>query len=359
MYDYIIVGQGISGTLLAHFLLQQQRRVAIVDAAHPQAASRIAAGLINPITGRHFVKTWMIDELLPVAVQTYRELEALLDIPILLEYPLTRVISDTKSYNDWLVRSSNPDLHPYVAPTPKSEAYQPFLKDVQEVIAFQQTSRVRLKALIDAYRPLLQEQTTYEQAPFDYEALKLTEEGVQYKEWTAKRVIFAEGYRAIDNPYFNYMPFWPAKGDVLLVKIPDYPATKELLKHGVFIVPLLTPDLYWVGSSYLRGYSSTIPETEAREALEDRLRRILKLPFEVVEHQAAIRPTVRDRRPFIGPHPEHPALYLFNGMGAKGASLGPFWAKALVEHLELGQPLDKSVQLSRYLRYFHDRTLKK
>ncbi|MGH1336671.1 MAG: NAD(P)/FAD-dependent oxidoreductase [Aureispira sp.] len=359
MYDYIIVGQGISGTLLAHFLLQQKKNILIVDAVHAQAASRVAAGLINPITGRHFVKTWMIDELLPTAVETYRALEELLGISILEESPLVRVISDTKSYNDWLVRSSNPDLHPYVDAPRQTSAYSSFLKEVQQVITFKQTSRVRMNALIEAYRPLLKEQATYAQEIFDYASFQLLEEGVQYKNWKAKRIIFAEGYRAIYNPYFNYMPFWPAKGDVLLVKIPNYPATNELLKHGVFIVPLSEPDLYWVGSSYQRNYTSTEPEQDARQTLEQRLQRILQLPFEVVEHKVAVRPTVRDRRPFIGPHPEHPALYLFNGMGAKGASLAPFWAKALVDHLELGRPLDKSVHLSRYLRYFHDRTLKK
>lgn len=359
MYDYIIVGQGISGTLLAHFLLQQKKRLLIVDAAHSQAASKVAAGLINPITGRHFVKTWMIDDLLPIAIQTYRSLEELLGISILEESPLVRVISDTKSYNDWLVRSSNPDLHPYVAAPRQAAPYHSFLQEVQQVITFQQTGRVRMQALVEAYSALLKEQTTYEQAAFDYKAFQLIDEGVQYKHWRAKRVIFAEGYRAIDNPYFNYMPFWPAKGDVLLVKIPNYPASTELLKHGVFIVPLTEPDLYWVGSSYLRNYQSTLPDPAAGKELETRLKRILKLPFDVVEHKVAIRPTVRDRRPFIGPHPKFPALYLFNGMGAKGASLAPFWAKALVEHLELGKPLDKSVQLSRYIRYFHDRTLKK
>lgn len=359
MYDYIIVGQGISGTLLAHFLLQQQKKLLIIDAAHPQTASRIAAGLINPITGRHFVKTWMIDDLLPVVKTTYQELEELLGIPILVEYPLVRIISDTKSHNDWLVRSGNPDLYPYVAPKPPKRDYIPFLKEVQEVISFQQTGRVRMKALIEAYQPILKEKTTYEQAVFDYQQFSVLEEGVQYKNWKAQKIIFAEGYRAIENPYFNYMPFWPAKGDVLLVNIPNYPASKELIKHGIFIIPLSTPDLYWVGSSYQRDYKSTLPEPAARQELEKRLKRVLKLPYEVVDHQVAIRPTVRDRRPFIGPHPEHSNLYLFNGMGAKGASLAPFWAKALVEHLELGQPLDKRVQLSRYLRYFYDRSLKK
>lgn len=359
MHDYIIVGQGISGTLLAHFLLQQQKKLLLVDAAHAQTASRIAAGLINPITGRHFVKTWMIDELMPVVKSTYQELEQLLGIPILIQYPLVRIISDTKSHNDWLVRSGNPDLHPYVGVAPSAAPYTAFLKEVQEVISFQQTGRVRMKALIDSYRPILQEKTTYEQAVFDYNQFSITEEGVMYKDWKAKKVIFAEGYRAIENPYFNYMPFWPAKGDVLLVNIPNYPATQELVKHGIFIVPLSTPDLYWVGSSYQRDYQSTVPEPAARQELEKRLKRVLKLPYEVLEHQVAIRPTVRDRRPFIGPHPEHPNLYLFNGMGAKGASLAPYWAKALVEHLEMGHPLDERVQLSRYLRYYYDRSLKK
>jgi len=41
---------------------------------YPGAASKIASGVINPVTGRRVVSTWMIDELLSFAHKAYNEI---------------------------------------------------------------------------------------------------------------------------------------------------------------------------------------------------------------------------------------------------------------------------------------------
>lgn len=351
-YDYLLVGQGIAGTLMAQQLLNRGQRLLVVDGAHTEAASRVAAGIINPITGRHFVKSWLVEELLPIAQQTYRTLEALLGISILEERPLTRFLATTKAHNDWLVRSGNPDLQPFLLDGFDKAYYESFLKNFESGVELCQTGRVRLDNLTRAYRIHLQQVATLLEADFEHERLILTPEGATYDGHQVKRVIFAEGYRAIFNPYFNYLPFTPAKGDVLIVRIPDYPAANRLLKHGVFIVPLEEPDHYWIGSTYNHHYQHTAPQAAARARLTERLAQALRLPFEVLEHRAAVRPAVRDRRPMMGQHPDHPQLYLFNGLGAKGASLGPFWAQAFTAYLESGSPLDEAVDLARFQSFY-------
>lgn len=350
MHDYIIVGQGIAGTLVAHFLLQQHKKVAVIDNGHFQSSSMVAAGLINPITGRNFVKSWRIDELIPFAVKTYRALEQQFDLSILEEKQVAMLFNSIKTENDWLVRSSNPDLTNYVTDNFELDFYQNFLDDIQNGVEFTQAGRVKLKALILAYQHYLQQQQTYLQEEFDYEQLIQKDDVVHYKHLTASKIIFAEGFQAIYNPYFNYLPFGPAKGDILIVKIPNYPAAHKLVKHGVFIIHL-EKDLYWVGSTYNRDYKSITPMPKAGQSLTERLQRVLKLPFEVVEHCAAIRPTVRDRRPFIGQHPKFDNLYLFNGMGAKGSYLTPLFAHQFVQYLEEGQALDAEVNIKRYERF--------
>lgn len=355
-YDYLIVGQGIAGTLLAHQLLQRDKRILVVDAVQQDAASQVAAGIINPITGRHFVKSWKIDALLPVAWSTYQQLEALLGCSILERRPLARFLADTKALNDWLVRSGNPDLQPYLEAEFEADFYRPFLRDFVGGVHIGQAGRVRLKALTAAFRTHLRQANTATllEEVFDYGRLELSEDGVKYGAYQAQRVIFAEGYRVIHNPYFNYLPFTPAKGDVLLVRMPDYPAADRLLKHGVFIVPLQEPGLYWVGSTYNHHYKHTAPQAEDAQRLQERLAQALSLPFEVVAHRAAVRPAVRDRRPLMGQHPEHDQLYLFNGLGAKGASLGPYWSQALVAWLEGEVPLDEAVDLARFARFYEN-----
>jgi len=68
----------------------------------------------------------------------------------------------------------------------------------------------------------------------------------------------------------------------------------------------------------------------------------------VVMHKAGIRPTVKDRRPFLGAHPDHNNLYVFNGLGTKGVSLAPYFAKHLVDHMVDGVELMKEVSIGRF-----------
>ena len=69
--DYLIIGQGISGSFLSWYLLKAGKKIVVIDDANPNAASRVASGVINPVTGRRIVSTWMINELLPFADEAY------------------------------------------------------------------------------------------------------------------------------------------------------------------------------------------------------------------------------------------------------------------------------------------------
>jgi glycine/D-amino acid oxidase-like deaminating enzyme len=74
--DYLIIGQGLCGTFLSWNLLKEGRRVIVIDESRPFSSTKVASGVINPITGRRMVKTWMIDELLPFAKRAYEQLGA-------------------------------------------------------------------------------------------------------------------------------------------------------------------------------------------------------------------------------------------------------------------------------------------
>ncbi len=77
------------------------------------------------------------------------------------------------------------------------------------------------------------------------------------------------------------------------------------------------------------------------------MKKVLKIDFEIVNHQAGIRPTVNDRRPLMGLHPQHPTLAVFNGLGTKGVMLAPYFAYQLYSFLELNKPLDVEVDIKR------------
>ena len=65
--DFLIIGQGISGTWLSYFLEKAGKSFIVIDNADPLSSSRLAAGVINPVTGRRHVEVWMADKILPFA----------------------------------------------------------------------------------------------------------------------------------------------------------------------------------------------------------------------------------------------------------------------------------------------------
>jgi hypothetical protein len=78
--DYLLVGQGICGTFLSWYLQKAGLSFLVIDDYRPNSASLTAAGIINPVTGRRIVKTWIIDEVMPFAKIAYDALGAELGV---------------------------------------------------------------------------------------------------------------------------------------------------------------------------------------------------------------------------------------------------------------------------------------
>jgi glycine/D-amino acid oxidase-like deaminating enzyme len=74
-----------------------------------------------------------------------------------------------------------------------------------------------------------------------------------------------------------------------------------------------------------------------------RLSRLLRVPWTVTGHEAAVRPIIHQSLARLGRHPVHRTLAFFNGLGSKGVLHGPRYARLLAEHLVHGQAL--SVEL--------------
>lgn len=344
--DFLIVGQGLAGTLLCHFLLHENQRVKLIDYPYPSNSSKVAAGVINPVTGRRIAKSWRYEEFFPFAQDTYSGLENLLGIKLWQERNVLRALHNNFEENEWLRRSAFPDYQAYL----KEEADLRGLEGkVEEVYAWGELSmsaQVNMPELIRAFRQKLQEEGLLLEEYFDYGAVVLEKDRVVYKNLAARKLVFCEGAKAVENPFFNYLPFSVTKGELLLVAIPEA-RFEKMLKHHLFIVPL-QGDLYWAGSTSRFEFEDEFPSSPMRLWLEGELRKTLKIPFEIKEHLAGIRPTVFDIRPFLGIHPQHPALAIFNGLGTKGASLGPFFASQMCRFLLGKSTLDPEVNIERF-----------
>jgi len=342
---YLIVGQGIAGTMLAWFLEKANQPFIIIDNAHKSASSKIAAGIINPITGRRFVKSWMIETFLPFAKATYQDFEKALDVPVWQDMDIIRFFANNAEGNNWLSKTTWEGYDHYL----KKEKNGDYLTNlINDKAGFGTVvgAKVDLGKVINRYKTHLINNKLLIAEQFDYQSLKVEKDYVVYKDITAKKVIFCEGYKAAINPYFSHLPYESAKGEALILRIPKL-KTSDILKKHYFIVPLEN-DLFWFGSNYEWDDLTDDPTEVGRAFLEEQLKSILKVDYEIVDHLAAVRPVLKDRRPAVGLHPEYSSIAIFNGLGAKGTSIAPYWAQELVLMLLEGKELAGEVDVRRF-----------
>lgn len=343
-YDIILVGQGISGTVLSSSLILQGQKVLVIDDGNNKAASKIASGVINPVTGRRIVKTWQIDTVMPAAVRIYKALENKLDISIIRQCNIVNFHASEQMHKAFADRlSEDPTyLSTPTLPTSITEAFDaPFGHTVIDPCWL-----IHLENLLHHWRQYLMEKNALLQDVFDVRKLDCKADLITYNNYTANKIIFCEGAKGDNNPYFKQLPFAPNKGEALLVKIKDLD-NQFIYKKAMSIVPW-KDDLFWVGSNYEWNNSNDDPSTSFREKTIAALNEWLQIPYEVVDHIAAIRPANIQRRPFVGMHPLHKNIGIFNGMGTKGCSLAPYFAEQFVSHLLHQSPIENEANINRF-----------
>lgn len=344
--DYLIIGQGLAGTLLTHFALQKGKTVLVLNEVDKHTPSQIASGVMNPITGRRYVKSWKYEELYPFALATYQALSEQFNRPFFKPQNILRSLLTVKDENDFWARSSDIGYQQYMKSDPDTGIYPSFTKAVQGFGELHQSGRIEIPLLIQTYRNYLLEQNLLIETTVNLADLDVQEDCVKYKDIVAEKVIFCEGSKAVNNPYFSYLPYNFAKGEVIIVKIPGFEATK-ILKNRLFLIPI-EKDIYWIGATYDNDFDHAKPTESGLAYLEKRLATIITVPYTILEHHAAVRPTTKDRRPFLGQHSTFKNLFIFNGLGAKGASLAPYFTHQMVNYLEGEAELNPEVNITRY-----------
>jgi len=350
--DTLIIGQGLAGSLLAWELSHRGERLLVVDDEHASAASTAAAGLINPVTGQRIVKTVGVDACLPLAHERYRALEGILGRRLLVEKPMWRLFRSEKEQAAWRKRMVDPDYTDYLGELlDHRELEPPFIAPLGGFTQLQ-TGYLDTNALLEGIREYLLETGRYRPQHIDYNILQLEEEGVLFDGIRCGRVIFCEGYKAMHNPWFNWLPFAPAKGEILSLRI-EQPLPDVMINAGRWLMPRVNGE-HRLGATYEHEQLDELPTDQGREELLASLPEILAEPgaYKVVGHQAGVRPATTDRQPFIGLHPRYPQLGIFNGFGSKGSLLIPWHAEVFADALLCNCPLPSECDIRRHLELY-------
>jgi len=320
----------------------------IGDCAAP-AAYKVAAGVINPVTGRWMTKSWEIDQLLPVAEKTYREIEATFGIEIYHPISLLRYCQNAADAKRLGRRMRNPRyanvLGRYIPP---GEGH-PDLEDTQGSFEIQGAAYVNLPLLIETLQSHYRTGSQLTDQPFDYTRLKTTSGLWTYDNIQAQRVVFCEGVGLSQNPWFGSLPFTPAKGETLILQADQLNLPETLYHHKKWILPY-GDHRFRIGATYDESDLSPEPTPAGRAELMQAVESFIrpKIDWQIESHLAGIRPTTPDAKPLLGAHPTEAGLYILNGLGSKGASLAPLMSDWLFQHIYKDVPLSESVDIQRF-----------
>jgi len=317
-----------------------------VDNNWEKNSSLVAAGMYNPIVFKRITKSWKTDELVPYLNNFYPELEKHLNTSFDTKIDILRIFKNWEQQNDFIAKTEDDNYSEFI----NSEESKTLDKNkVENNFGYgtvTQSGWINTKLMLSKYREFLEKEALILNEKFDFDSLKVETEKITYKEITANKIIFCEGTQIEQNPYFNYLPMVPTQGEILTIKIENLSMDK-ILNKGFFIMPLGN-DLYRVGATYNWKISHYETTEEAKAELIEKIKTVLPQEFEIVNHQAGIRPTVKDRKPLIGVHPEYKNLGVFNGMGTKGILIAPYFANHFSEFLEGSFELEKEVNIDRF-----------
>lgn len=344
--DYLIVGQGLAGSLLGWQLLNSDCRILIVDTGRNNA-SRVAAGLINPVTGMRLVKTVQVDTLLPAAVALYRQLEAVFHQSFYRQMPMLRLLRNGDERQQVQRRYADPAYSDYLDPILIQGQIDSGVTAPCGALLQKQTGFLSTAPLLDCLKQYFIANGCYLQSRFDYQQLETGDRQLHWRQYQANNIIFCEGYRIRDNPWFSWLPLQPVKGEILTLEtMENLPET--ILNFGNWLIPLDT-HRFRSGATFDRTGLDDRPTATGRLQLLDALAASCPTlqTARIIDQQAGIRPCTRDKNPFLGRHPRYRQMYIFNGFGAKGSLLIPYHAQRFKEHLLSAAPLPADVDIER------------
>lgn len=344
MLDYIVVGSGLAGISFSEYALSNNKSIVVFD-NESQNSSRIAGGLYNPVILKRFSEVWNAQEQLLLMDSFYLNISKKINTKFDFKMPILRKFFSVEEQNNWFAASDKVALSPFLSPNLIFEKF----KGIDSPFGYGEvlhTGYIDTALLLVKYKEYLMSNNLLRKESFVYESLIFEENCVCYNGVRAKHIVFAEGYGMHSNPYFNTLPLDGTKGELLIIKAPLL-KLEVIVNTSMFILPL-GDNLFKVGATYNWKDKNDLPTIEGKTELTERIKEIISCEFEIIEHFAGVRPTVRDRRPLVGTYSENKRIHILNGLGTRGVMLGPAMAKALYDKIEHGIPLNKEIDIERF-----------
>ena len=215
-----------------------------------------------------------------------------------------------------------------------------------------QGGQLDVPGYLDASRKIFEDEGAFLTNDVDVSRdLRIDRDGVDLPKLgvRAKTLVCCQGFEAINNPWFREVQFKPAKGEILTLRIPGLTESR-VVHNGVWLTPF-SGELFKAGSTYDWKSLDGACTEKGRNEIIKKLSSFLRLPFEVVTHEAGVRPIHRNQYPILGRLPAEPRIACFNGLGSKGVLQAPYFADQMARMLMEGRQVDSTVDLNKKTKW--------
>jgi glycine/D-amino acid oxidase-like deaminating enzyme len=325
--DVLIVGQGIAGTITSYQLINKGLIVGIIDNAIQNQSSKLASAIINPLSGKKWNQVAQFDTYLNDSLSNYKGIEQLIQQPVIQAKDHVYFFQNLES-QETAKQNTNSDWYTLSQDT--------LFKNIESPFGYAQIKQcycIDQKAMFKKWRHYMEQHYYFSSNLFDYQALTYENKKWRYNDIRANAIIFCEGINALNNPYFNKLPFTQNRGDVLYVNIEQLD-NSYIYSFKDRLVPI-KDQLFWLGSNHIWDYNTLDKNLEWAESCLKNLEKQLPYTIQLIDHKVAERPTTVGQKPLALKHDLHPKMGLLNGLGTRGFLQASTYCKILLEQMQL------------------------
>jgi glycine/D-amino acid oxidase-like deaminating enzyme len=357
---FLIIGQGLAGTALAWRLWERGVAFVIVDRDEAVTCSKIAAGLVTPITGMRLNLNWRFVEQRDEAVALYRAVEGWVGRQVYFPLDQVRLFRDEAARALFRRRMEDPALARQVVRVDWAEGSDAGLLNAEQFRVkhggFEQTGGGYLdtERYLQASRKFFEARGAWKVGEVTVESLTAGPSEVTWCGETFSAAVFCQGWEAAGHPWFDWVPFQSARGSIITAHAPSLEGEQRVVNSsGCWLLPR-GEGVYKLGPTYEPQFDRRYPhqpDESKLSALRERVENLVVGPVAWQEVKTAVRPIVKRAKLLIGRHPkqELERVGFFNGLGSKGALRAPWAARHLMEHWLDGKSLELEVDLRHNL----------
>lgn len=309
---YLIVGSGITGTILAWKFYQKNIPFELWTDSQIPTASNVAAGLINPITGKRLAKIENYESVLQTALKTYYEMENFFGISLVKAHKIYRFLEDEELRYHYEQKKNLKEFQNYWSLKKNEQLYG--LSVEGDFMVIEPAYRIRLFWIFNTIHEYFKKIGVFFYRSFF--------DNQEYKEF--EKVFLCRGYKESEYELFPELKWENAMGEIIVFYSKGL-QLQEIYQHQKLTIIPLGNDYYWLGATYLRetNWENYQPTYE----LENFLRAHLRVDYQIIHKHLGIRPILKERKPLLKVSTQNERYYLVNGMGSKGTLWAPYFVE--------------------------------